>query len=252
MNLTTEQVEQWRAQGYLHLPAVFTAAEVAAMHAECDRLLASELVHDDNLRTRFRGHPTLGKVVEKFDPVTDVSPVFAAVAQDPRILDPLRRLYDDEPLLFKDKVIFKPPGAAGYAVHQDWTWWQVFPPQNLASVMVAIDAADAANGVLELAPGRHQRPLTPIGELRSLTDAEVAALGLEWVPVETQPGDILIFHCLAPHRSGVNTSTRSRRQFYPTYSAGCHGDLWAAHYEHYRWYVERGLSEAERERLFLK
>ncbi|NUQ00546.1 MAG: phytanoyl-CoA dioxygenase family protein [Armatimonadetes bacterium] len=250
--LPAAQVEAFHQNGFLHLPHVFTPAEVAVWHEECERLLASELIHDDNVRTRFRVLPDGGRVLEKYDPVVDVSPVFDAVACDERILGPIRQLFDDGALLFKDKLIFKPAGAGGYSAHQDFTWWQPFPHEKLLSVMVAVDGADAGNGALELMPGRHHRHLVPVGEMRALTEAEIESLQGEWQQVETSPGDILIFHCLTPHRSGQNTSSRSRRQFYPSYSAASYGDLYELHYEHYRWYVERNLSAEEKARLYFE
>ena len=236
--LTPEQVEFYHTTGYLHLPHRFTAAEVDGWHAECDRLLASDLIHADNLRTRFRAHPDGGQILEKFDPVTDVSPVLRAVAADPRLVDAVAALFGEPGRLFKDKLIFKPAGADGYSVHQDYTWWQVFPPHKLLSVMVAIDGADADNGALEVAPGHHRRHLTPVGALRGLKPEELEAAGVtEWARVDTQPGDILLFHALTPHRSGRNTAPRSRRQFYPSYAPASLGDLYGPHYEHYRWYA---------------
>lgn len=252
--LAAEQVQAFWRDGYLHLPGLFTAEEVAGWQAEADRLLHSDWVDGDNLRTRFRTLPDDGgKILEKYDPVVDVSPTFRAVADDERIRGPLRALFDDEPMLFKDKLIFKPAGAGGYGAHQDYTWWQPFPKEKLVSVMVAIDGADASNGALEVVPGKHDRFLLPTGEMRGLKPEDLEAAGVsDWQTIETQPGDILIFHCLTPHRSGTNTSDRSRRQFYPSYSAGEHGDLYTMHYEHYRWYVERGLNEDDREKLYFR
>ncbi len=250
--LTADQIAAYHAAGYLHLPGVFSAAETSTWHAECDRLQASDLVHADNLRTRFRTLPDGTTVLEKFDPVTDVSPVFQSIAADERITVPLTDLFGEAPLLFKDKLIFKPAGATGYGAHQDQIWWQPFPSEKLVSVMVAVDGANAANGAIEMVAGHHQRLLVPVGEMRGLTAEEQAPFADLWQLVETEPGDILIFHCLTPHRSGTNVSDVSRRQFYPSYAAKSYGDLYEAHYEHYRWYAERGLSDEAKGRLFYR
>lgn len=251
MALTTAQLEQYHTAGWLHLPGLFSPDEVAAWHAEADRLLASDYVDEDNLRTRFRQTPDGERIVEKFDPVTSASQVYDSVARDERIVGPVRELFGEEPRLFKDKLIFKPAGAEGYGPHQDFTWWQPFQPEKLLSVMVAVDGADASNGALEVISDPHDEHYTP-GELRGLRADELAARGLtNWQMVETQPGDILIFHCLVPHRSGRNTSDRSRRQFYPSYLGASAGDQYDAHYRHYREYVEANLSDEQKERLYL-
>ncbi len=64
------------------------------------------------------------KVVERIDPVIDVSALFNDVLQDNRILEPLRQMFGEDPVLFKDKLIFKVPGMRGYEMHQDYAWWQ--------------------------------------------------------------------------------------------------------------------------------
>ena len=51
-------------------------------------------------------------------------------------------LYGEPACLFKDKLIFKPPGTLGYKLHQDYISWKSFPTSFL-TVIVAIDAADA-------------------------------------------------------------------------------------------------------------
>jgi hypothetical protein len=250
--LTAEQIAAYHAAGFLHLPGVFSAEETAVWHAECDRLAASDLVHADNLRTRFRNLPDGTVVLEKFDPVTQVSPIFKSIAEDERILVPLTDLFGEAPALFKDKLIFKPAGATGYGAHQDHIWWQPFPSEKLVSVMVAVDGANAENGAIEMVAGQYDKLLIPTGEIRGFNADEQAALEGQWQLLETQPGDIVIFHCLTPHRSGTNVSQVSRRQFYPSYSARSYGDLYEAHYEHYRWYVERNMSDEVKARLFFR
>ena len=43
-------------------------------------------------------------------------------------------------MLFKDKLIFKRPGALGYGLHQDYIAWKSFP-ESFVTVIVAIDPA---------------------------------------------------------------------------------------------------------------
>lgn len=58
--------------------------------------------------------------------------------------------------------------------------------------------------------------------------------------VETEPGDIIIFHSYTPHQSGANNSEISRKQLYLTYSPAKNGQLYKAHYQHYQRYVLKG------------
>ncbi|GAA3407847.1 phytanoyl-CoA dioxygenase family protein [Paenibacillus hodogayensis] len=242
--LSYEQLEQYGRDGYLVLRGVFTREEAALWRAECERLLSlSDIVDPLNIRVGFR---QVGEesAVERFDPLVDISPVFAGLVKDERILTPLRDIYLDEPLLFKDKLVFKLPGMSGYTMHQDGAWWQGFPIQGLISVMVAIDGASGENGGLELFPGYHDRLRSAAGELRNMNEAEIAEIDLaKGELVETEPGDIILFHSLAPHRSGSNTANYSRKQLYLTYSPSRNGQLYQAHYQHFHRYGARGKKE---------
>jgi ectoine hydroxylase-related dioxygenase (phytanoyl-CoA dioxygenase family) len=163
----------------------------------------------------------------------------------------LRDLYGEEMLLFKDKLIYKMPGVPGYGMHQDYSLWQDFP-RELVNVIVSIDGADADNGGVEFFPGYHDRLLSTEGESRYMNEAEVDRVDLSTgESVKTEPGDIVIFDCMTPHRSGVNRASRLRRQLYLTYSSAKNGDLYEAQLEYIQ-RVERKKRGAAAERLFFR
>lgn len=225
----------WREQGFLHLRGWFPDQEVAAWQAECERLLASDLVDPDNGRTPFRFGAS--DCPERIDPVIDVSPLFAALAADQRVLAAAQALLGDEPRLFKDKLILKAPGVDGYQMHQDWAWgWQdLCPADQILSVSIQLDGAGPDNGGIELYPGAHHELLTPPGLATNFRPEEVARIDLDsGVVPDTQPGDVLLFHSLTPHRSGRNTSPRWRKSLYLTFNAARAGNLREAYYDGYR------------------
>jgi len=236
--LSNDEIANYHQKGYRVVRGAFNATEVAVLKAETERLRQTDwLVDPNNIRS---GHRTInGELrVEKLDPVQDVSPVMAALVRDERIISPLRDLWNDEPLLFKDKLIFKLPGQTGYTMHQDASFWQGFPYEDLVSVMVAVDGANAENGGLELFPGQHHKFLSTPGELRNMNAEEIAQVDTSVGElVETEPGDLIFFSSLVPHRSGTNTAKVSRSQLYLTYGPSKHGDLYKAHYQHYRRYA---------------
>lgn len=239
--LTNEQIDSYNKNGYLVLRNVFSEAEAKVMQLECDRLLTpSPYVDSYNARVAYHTYAQ-GQKIEKLDPVHDISPVLTALVRDERILAPLRDIYMDEPLLFKDKLIFKLPGTNGYTMHQDAAYWQVFPMEGLISVMVAIDGATKENGGLELFPGYHDRFRSEPGALRNMNAEEIAEIDLSTGElVETNPGDIILFHSFTPHQSGPNLSDVSRKQLYLTYSPSKNGQLYNAHYQHYKRYALKG------------
>lgn len=240
--LSYEELEFYNRTGYLVLRNVFSESEAKVLQVECDRLLTlEEYVHTGNIRAGHKKYANGDVKIERMDPVHDISPVFDALVNDERILTPLRDIYLDEPLLFKDKLIFKLPGANGYGMHQDGSWWQGFPIEGLISVMVAIDGATKENGGLELFPGYHDKLLSTPGELRNMNEEEIRGIDASTGEiVETNPGDIILFHSFTPHQSGPNLSDRSRKQLFLTYTPSKNGQLYKAHYQHYQRYNLRG------------
>jgi 2-aminoethylphosphonate dioxygenase len=248
--LTAAQLEQYREQGFLVLSGVFTRDEIAELAEEAEQLISrQELIQSANIRCRWQNHIETGDCLfECFDPVADIGPVCSRVAHDPRIMDALGMIYGDEACLFKDKLIFKPPGAKGYSLHQDYIGWRDFP-QTFVTVQVTIDPADADNGATEVFPGYHQA-----GYLSPL-DGEYHDVPLELidesrgVKLALEPGDLAIFGCFTPHRSAPNRSDRWRRQLYLSYNARSDGgQRREAHYQEFHtWlrkkYADYGKSE---------
>jgi 2-aminoethylphosphonate dioxygenase len=240
--ISSEQVQTYHDDGYLIVRGVFTADEMAELASEAETLVSrSELIDTQNIRCRWQDHAETKECrFDCFDPVIDIGPVSRYFAHDDRILNILRAIYDDEAYLFKDKLIFKPPGATGYALHQDYIGWQEFP-ESFITVIVAIDPTAAANGATEVFPGYHKQ-----GYL-SPRDGDYHQIPLEaidesrGVVLDLAPGDIALFGGFTPHRSSANRSERWRRQLYLSYNAGRDGgDQRAAHYRQFHaWLVKK-------------
>ena len=230
MNDEWTWLEGYRERGFAHLRAVIDPEEVEELSRECTRLSQLPGVLDpDNLRTRVTaaGTKTVERSVDRIDPVTDLSPLLARLAEDERITAPVSAAVGEPVVLFKDKVILKPPGADGYAMHQDAAYWaERQPPPGSLAAMLAIDASGPVNGALELVPGLHHRLLTPEGEPADLDAADLP----EPVTLSLDPGDLVIFSLLTPHRSGSNRSAASRRAVFFTYFPTAAGEDRAAYY----------------------
>ncbi len=240
--LTEEQLVGYRTDGFLIVRGVIPASEVEALAAEASRLLGrTELIDSDNIRCRWQNHFETGECrFDCFDPVIDLSPVCAQIARSERLLRLVGDLYGEPACLFKDKLIFKPPGAKGYDLHQDYISWKSFPT-SFVTLIVAIDSADAQSGATEVFSGYHQQgSMTAKDGLyhRLPEDAVDPARGKT---LDLNPGDVAIFSGYTPHRSGPNRSGQWRRLLYLSYNA-LHdgGDQREAHYAEFKvWLQER-------------
>jgi len=236
MNEVTEQeqhrllAEYWKT-GYLHVPQVFTQAEVASFQQESDRLTTSLTFKDTPgvpLRTTLSGE----RIRDRLDPVMAHSPVFRAVAQDARIQRWVSAILQDQAYLFKDKLILKPPGTAGYELHQDYAYYRQteLPPDAIVSVQISLDAACAKNGSIIFYPHLHHRTL-PAPQGNPLDVDPAAVHNKPRHATDTAAGDIVLFHSLTPHCSEFNQTLAARRTLYLTYSGCRYGNQYTNYYQ---------------------
>jgi phytanoyl-CoA hydroxylase len=139
------------------------------------------------------------------------------VLLDARLRTVLEGLLGEEVLAAQSMFYFKPPGARGQALHQDNFYLRVEPGTCVAA-WIACDVIDRDNGGLEVVPGTHAMDLF----CPEAADAEVSFAreyvppppGLEAVPVDMSPGDVLFFNGSLVHGSQPNgTTDRFRRSF---------------------------------------
>ena len=238
--------ERYRDDGYVLVRGLFGADEVAAWVGECDRLEASGVMHPDNLRTHVLNST---RPPDRLDPVVDLSPVLHSLAGGLAAL--AGELLGEEAALFKDKLIFKPPGMRGYLAHQDYAYWHWLPvpPSALLTVLVALDGATVENGAVELFAGFHDRLLTEEGRPADVPDGVLPEHGFL---AETAPGDVVVFHSLTPHRSGDNRTAAPRRQLFLSYSAARYGDLYRRYYDGLQASVVAALPAEARSRAYFR
>lgn len=233
----------WDRDGYVIVRGLFDADELAAAGREGDavREQHKKLIDTQNIRCRWSDNVFTGECqFDAFDPIIDLSPACRALAHDARLLALLADLYGEPACLFKDKLIYKLPGAKGYGLHQDWIAWERFP-NSFLSLLVPLDPADEENGCTLVYPGYHHHgTLSPAdGNYHELpADAVQEA---DAVPLVLAVGDVAVFSGFAPHRSNANLSERPRRQLYFSYTKRSDGgDLRAAHYNDFHtWLVQK-------------
>jgi 2-aminoethylphosphonate dioxygenase len=252
--ITDDQVRNYDELGFVVIRGLYSPLEIAVARMEADRLFTRrDLIDTKNLRCRWMPNVVTGESCqfECFDPVIDISPVCASLARDDRLLAVLAELYRESACLFKDKLIFKPPGVKGYGMHQDYIAWPSFP-RSFLTVLVPFDRADADNGATEVFPGYHLGgSLTPDdGEYHELPAGLVDES--RGVLLEMDPGDVAVFTGFTPHRSAPNRSDRWRRQLYLSYNKRSDGgEQREQHYAEFRaWLVKKYAQYGKTETYF--
>jgi hypothetical protein len=246
IEISTHERQAYERDGFIVLRGLFGADEIARAAAEGDALLekCKPLISVRNLRCRWQTNVETGSCdFETFDPIIDLSPACHDLARDPRLLAALHGLYGEPACLFKDKLIYKPPGLTGYGLHQDWIGWPGFP-RSFLTVLIPFDASDRDNGATEVFPGYHHGgPLSPEdGDYHELPITAVDPF--RGVLMEMQPGDAGIFGGFTPHRSAPNRSTRWRRQLYLSYNKlSDGGEQRERHYAEFQVWLRKKYAE---------
>jgi hypothetical protein len=159
------------------------------------------------------------------------------------------QLFQEEAVLYKEKINYKLPGGGGYAPHYDGPSAAAL---NLASMFItaqiAIDDQTIETGCLYGVVPKASRTPPIMQEADKDGDPDITgragaippeiAATFPWQPLEAPAGSVLLFDHYFPHRSPPNRSTSIRRTGYFIYNAESEGD----HHELY-YYL---MSEARR------
>jgi hypothetical protein len=216
--LTPAQLSTFHEQGYLVVPSLLAPQEVRLLLDTFMELHAGGPI--PGCFTPVSAEEAAGDILKLYPRMMHPHRVNAVALRyllDPRLAAILTDLFAEEPLAAQSMFYFKPPGARGQALHQDNFFLKVEPGTCIAA-WVALDPTDRANGGLEVVPGTHAMDIFCPEEadlaVSFTRDYVPVPPGLEAVPVDMQPGDVLFFNGSLVHGSHPNrTADRFRRSF---------------------------------------
>ena len=213
--LSDRQVQSYRDDGYLAVPDVLSAAEVAELQRVTDELVDASrgvAAHTD-VYDLEPGHSAAEPRVRRIKSPDRQHEVYARTLRHPAILDVVEQLIGRGVRYQSTKLNLK---AAGYGSpvewHQDWAF---YPHTNddILAVGVCIDAMSEANGGMLVVPGSHRGPLFDHHQdgcfVGAITDRAVAPD--QTVQLTVPAGGISLHHVRTVHGSVPNRSPRPRR-----------------------------------------
>lgn len=135
----------------------------------------------------------------------------------------LKKLFNEKPILFKEKINFKPPGCRGELLHQDsQAGWNKFTDRFI-NVLISIEKSDVSNGCLQFDISGNNCSKLIKKKMSPLKLLELKKPKLE--NFEMMEGDVIFFNNYIPHKSLANKSKKSRMQVYLTYNAFSDGNF---------------------------
>lgn len=204
-----------RDNGWGVLPGFLGDALLRSARTEAERLLQCPRLFSK--RSARGGVVASKRRSDRVEPVLDLSPFFAELARNEALAEAARALLGPTAQLMKDKLIVKPPGAGGYALHQDAAYWQQLglPLDAFVTLVICLDPMTRDNGCIEMASGANWSLLTAEGVIDDPQDDDVD----EFTDAVAAAGDLIAIGALTPHRSGRNETNRSRRALFLSFAA---------------------------------
>jgi phytanoyl-CoA hydroxylase len=194
--------DQYEEEGFLLVRGVFDAAEVQEMREGIARILA--IVEGT---AAARNHAWVAGELKGYHDLQYHDAVFTRMVAHPRLVGVLTDLIGPNVQLHHSKMLVKPPEqGAPFPMHQDHPY---FPHEHhsLLAASVHLDDTDEENGCLHVIPGSHK-----LGPLEAEGESHTVGYPLEsGTPCPADAGDVLFFNYLTIHGSGINRSTRTRR-----------------------------------------
>ena len=99
--------------------------------------------------------------------------------------------------------------------------------KSLLTVAISIDASNKNNGRLEVAKKKDKIGLIGDGWKEMPKKLENK---MQWTPINTKPGDLIIFNDYTPHRSSNNLSNKRRRMLFLTFNSKKSGNHRKKHF----------------------
>ena len=213
--LTDAQRDDFARDGYLVVPDIVTADELAPLVAELDELEAKT---DRWLRKQDGGRMDIAEA----DAITFTvwcvmrSDAARAFVKHPKLAALCNELLGPDVNLYWDQAVYKKPEKPRpFPWHQD-TGYTFTDPQHYLTCWVALNDATIDNGCPWVLPGVHRSGtllhhwVDPIGW--QCLDAPTGA-----VPAEVPAGGAVVFSSLTPHQTGPNITDGPRKAYIVQY-----------------------------------
>jgi phytanoyl-CoA hydroxylase len=201
--LPAESIDSYRRNGYLHVPGVLAAAEVAGAH---DAAIALSSTMESR---RYKGEP-FTQLVNCWQHDERLR----ALTLDPRIAGLAETLAGVPLRLWHDQTLIKQPQrSTATEFHLDAPYWPHAGSRHWLTAWVALVDVPVERGCMTFLPGSHLDGDFVSVDLENATALFDALPHLRWWPRVTVPlraGDLTFHHGLTAHAATPNLTDEPR------------------------------------------
>ena len=217
-DLTTQQISDYREQGFLIVENVLSATEVSELSSavgEAVKQMGDRKIASDCAKEWDKGESYFDKVFLQKLNLWCLSPVVRRYMLGAGgVANMATRLAGTQLRCYHDQTLQKAPWANPTAWHLDDPFWP-FSTRDAISVWIALDDATLANGCLHFLPGSHRQvgyELIDIGQnVGDLFRIYPQLASIEPVSAPVRAGAALFHNGLTAHGAGPNMTPRWRR-----------------------------------------
>lgn len=224
MLLTPEQLEHFQKEGFIFLPDVFSAEEVAVLRTEAESLYRTDR---KEIWREKSGAPRTAFAAHTFNEG------FRLLGAHPRLIEPVEQVFGEKLYMHQFKINAKSAfDGEVWQWHQDYGTWardDGMPEPRAMNISVFLDEVSYINGPLMIVPRSHRHGTLAAGHdvsttsypLWTLDNATVTRLVDEGgiVTPVGKPGSVLMFHGNIVHGSAGNITPFPRKIVYLTLNA---------------------------------
>jgi len=213
MTLTPAQIASYRKNGYLFVPGVFPAREIAAVRKEVAKLVKekrSSVIYEHDrktVRSVLNAH-LYNKVVDAF-------------CRSERVVRPVMQLVKSPVYIFQSIVNVKRAfDGVQWTWHQDYPTYKVddlMPEPRAVNCMIFVDDVNEFNGPLMIVPGTQKHKVKigsidtsvtpyPHGRYPKIDWVKPLMAGKGIVAPKGKAGSVIFMDLMAVHGSGPNMS----------------------------------------------
>lgn len=209
MEISSQQLQQYREEGFTLLGRTLSDAQLDLLRAEEARFRLARGIDESKPGTHF------------FGKMAPYSPILRQVITQGAHVAVLPQLQNSPNVVFRhDQFVTKMPDRdsqkSEFPWHQDEGYEPVFPALGV-TVWMALDDMTLDNGCIWVVSGSHKRGHLPHGKAG---DSGYLTLEVEGdgTPVPMKAGEAVAFTGLTLHRSKYNRTDGIRRAFFVGYA----------------------------------
>ncbi|MDA8370926.1 MAG: ectoine hydroxylase [Nocardiopsaceae bacterium] len=162
--LEHEDLAGYDQKGYLQIGSLLNPEELEKYRGELHRLSGDRELKRDERVVVERASDEVRSIFE----VHKISPVFADLVRDPRIIGRARQILGSDVYVHQSRVNYKPGfGGADFFWHSDFETWHAedgMPRMRAVSISIALTDNYQHNGALMIMPGSHRTFVSCVGE----------------------------------------------------------------------------------------